>query len=410
MSFASAPNGARQRLSPPADSRDRVYRVSVEPPPKHRGCNPMSALVSIIIPTKDRYATLFPVVDALVKHIQGRDFEIVVQDNSQDPAPAVQFFSRFDLDRVVYRHSVSPLSIVGNTELAIKASSGEFVTFIGDDDLVSPYICEVVHMMREQNIECLTYPPAYYWWSSVTFVAETYFHRPRALWVPKANDCRLTHHEGRREVDYVLENGAVSYFNLPRFYHGIVRRAVLERIRSRTGVYVTGASPDMAFSLALGLSIDRYCHVNFPVSVFGASRGSGGGRTAERRHHGRLEDQPHLPRTTIESWDTKIPRVWSEHTIYPQTAIEVLAAFGIKRNLRYESLYASMLVNEPELAPFVYPLALSFCRQSVGNCVAVGRALARKLSGRLLRTLRARTRAMDSMVHLKSCAFRTTAQ
>jgi glycosyltransferase involved in cell wall biosynthesis len=355
----------------------------------------MSPLVSIIIPTKDRHATLLPVVAALLAQIVGKKYEIVVQDNSADNSAERMLSELPNARHVIYRHEPLPVSIVENTERAIRASRGTYLIFIGDDDLVSPYICEVADFMDSCGITCLTYPAAYYWWSSVNFVTPTPFHRAQALWLPKVRGLGLQKRIAKHVLDYTLANGAVSLFDLPRFYHGVVRRDVLDAIHARTGTYVAGASPDMAFSLALAMVVDEFWHVDFPVSVYGASRGSGGGRTAEKKHHGRIEEQRHLPLATIDGWDSRIPRVWSEQTIYSQTACEVLAAFGRPDTLRYEALYASMLVNERYLSSWFRPLMGRYCLEKPGNVFRLLRSVGRKVIGRTIRSIKARTGTMN---------------
>ena len=48
-------------------------------------------LLSIVIPTKNRYEYLFPVLDASIQYIAGSDYEIVVQYNTHDNSPAIEY-------------------------------------------------------------------------------------------------------------------------------------------------------------------------------------------------------------------------------------------------------------------------------------------------------------------------------
>ena len=45
-------------------------------------------LLSIVIPTKNRYETLIPTLDALLDNIVGSAYEIIVQDNIDNPTDA----------------------------------------------------------------------------------------------------------------------------------------------------------------------------------------------------------------------------------------------------------------------------------------------------------------------------------
>ncbi len=360
----------------------------------------VSPLLSIIVPTKDRYETLLPVLRAQLATLVDPRVEIVVQDNSSAPMAAELFAREVADSRVTYRHTAAPLSIVDNTVEAIEASHGEYLIFIGDDDFVSPYVMGFVDWMKRNDCEALSYSAARYWWPTVKFDRETVYHRPGAFWLAGAHDASARRMSARGELGRILDIGGVNYGELPRFYHGIVSRASLERIRARAGTYVPGASPDMAFSAALALVMDHYLYVEYPVSVFGASRNSGGGMTAAGRHYGRLEEQKHLPRETVENWDPLIPRVWSELTIYPQTLREVGRRFGEDLSVDYEAFYASALVMEPHIWEHVRPCLARRYRTLPWRLPRLGLQILKKVAGRLIRAARSAGRGgMDVQLH-----------
>jgi glycosyltransferase involved in cell wall biosynthesis len=295
------------------------------------------------------------------------------------------FASSLNDTRVKYFHRSEKMSIVENTIAAIENANGDYLCFIGDDDLVAPYVIEETIKLRDSGLDCLIHPPAYYWWSSVEFTTVDRYRHKSAFWLPKA--ATTEHLCASVELEHMLSNGAVSYYRLPRFYHGIVSRLALQAIYQRTGTFVPGSSPDMAFSVALALVTKRYLHSDRPVTVFGASRGSGGGLTAEGRHHGRIEDQAHLPKSIVERWDLRLPRYWSEYTIYPQTTQEVFQAFGCPSKLNFSALYASILINEPWLWSMTWPLAkrnFGFSPNYWGHFAAIA---AKRLAGKAYRGL-----------------------
>lgn len=353
-----------------------------------------SLLLSIIVPTKDRYDTLLPVVAALLKHIRSPDVEIVVQDNSADNSRALRSPELMGDPRVIYQHNPIPVSIVDNTIACLRASRGSYLTFIGDDDLVSPHIVDAVRQLQSTDFQCMVFTPARYWWSTVNFATPTRYHKAKAFWLPtkRSGPSRVLHTQV--ELDKFLASGTTQYLDLPRFYHGVIRRDALEAIEQSTGTLLPGSSPDMAYSIALSLVISRYVAVNYPLTVFGASRASGGGWTAANRHHGRIEDQTHLPAGIIDRWDQRIPQFWSEQTIYPQTAHEVLTCFGSTREIAYEALYASLLANERHLIKEFSPVILSFCRNYPTRIPRLLTLTVKKFAGRLYRYMRANSALM----------------
>jgi glycosyltransferase involved in cell wall biosynthesis len=348
---------------------------------------PSDILISVVIPTKDRYETLFPTVAAITAGIADTRLQVIVQDNTTDNARARSFFSELADPRVHYAHLPLDVSIVENTEAALDLATGSYITFIGDDDLVSPHILSIAEALADANIEAATYIPAYYWWTSVKFTHPSRFHQPGACWYPLKTSATVKMLDPEVELARVKRQGAVSLFNLPKLYHGIVHRDALTRLKAVTGRYVNGASPDMALAVGLSAVLKRHAHLEFPLTIYGASRNSGGGWTAESKHQGRIEEQKHLPRATVDGWNPKLPRIWSEHTIYPQTAVEVLRAMSLKDDLDYASFYASMAVNEPHLRAELMPLITEHLRDTPVDIARFVTFAALKIAGRGKRAL-----------------------
>lgn len=313
-------------------------------------------LLSIIIPTKNRYECLVPVVKTILKNVVSQNFELIIQDNSDDNKSVVDFFKLNNDNRLKYYYASESLSITGNTTNAIDNTIGKYITFIGDDDLVSPYISHIVELLDIKNIDCLIYNTGYYWWDSVKFANPTSFCNKNILWIPANISMDLIYLDPKTEMDKVLDNGGTHYGSLPRFYHGIVKKSVLEEIKTRTGTYLPGACPDMTFAASISQVIDSYCYINYPVSVFGASKNSGAGWGANKTHYGKIEEMTFLPSGIIDRWDPKLPKIWSGQTTNAQALYEVLKAFKVKKEINYTNFYGSMLANEPILKGYVLPL------------------------------------------------------
>ncbi|MFE3869293.1 glycosyltransferase family 2 protein [Flavobacterium sp. LS2P90] len=357
-------------------------------------------LLSIIIPTKNRYECLIPVVSALLKYIENDDVELIIQDNSDDNKEGLLFFEQLKDQRVKYFYHQESLSIQDNTIFAIDNAKGKYLIFIGDDDLVSPYIYDIVKFIDKKNIECLVFNAAYYWWNTVDFEKENYFHRKNALWLPINQSLEIVERYTHNELEIMLQSGAGIFSRLPKFYHGIVRRDVLEKIKERTGTYLPGSSPDIAFSTALSLVLDKYYFINFPLSVFGASRNSGGGMTARKQHYGKIEDQKFLPKNIVENWNPLIPRIWSEKTIYAQTVTEVLKVFKSNKDFNYINFYGTMLAYEPYLLKVLVPVVKSYCGLSFYDYFKVVSAFVKKKLGMWYRKLKFFSKTYDYEVLL----------
>jgi glycosyltransferase involved in cell wall biosynthesis len=352
-------------------------------------------LLSIIIPTKDRYECLIPVISALIKNIDNTDVEFIIQDNSNDNTVITNFLNSSDDDRVKYFYNTCKMSIVDNTICAIDNARGKYLIFIGDDDLVSPYIYKFVQYINQKEINCLVYNAAYYWWNSIQFKEENYFHRKEALWLPPKGTLFFEERDSSAELEIMLQSGSGIFQRLPKFYHGIVKRDVLDEIKFKAGSYLPGSSPDIAFSTALSLVLDKYYHVNFPLTVFGASKNSGGGWTASNKHYGKIEDQKHLPKNITENWNPLIPRIWSEKTIYAQTVTEVLKIFKSNKQFNYITFYGTMLAYEPYLVKFLIPAVRLYCGFNFIEYFKIGYVFVKKKLGIFYRKIKFFSKTYD---------------
>jgi len=303
-------------------------------------------LLSIIIPTKNRKRTLEPVVKSILDNING-DYEIVIQDNSDDGDYLDKSIA--SNSKVRYFHSSVSIPISDNTEKAIENSIGEYILFIGDDDFVNPNVMRFVSNMKKSGIKNLTYSAGYYWWDTVNFHKKDFYHDNKNLWVPKNISEVINIKNTKSEVNSFCLRGGVSIGGLPRVYHGITERKTLDIIKDKAGNLVVGSCPDISLALSLSMVIDEFHFVNYPLTVYGASSGSGGGMTASKKHFAKIEEMPWLRPEITDVWSKQIPRFWSERTIYPQTATEVFDRFNAKYEIDFSQMFAALLCYEPHL-------------------------------------------------------------
>lgn len=352
-----------------------------------------NVLLSIVIPTKDRYECLIPVVSSILKKIDSKKIQIVVQDNSTKQN--LRFVEIINDTRLVYNYFSQELSIQENTNKAIDQATGKYLIFIGDDDIVSSQILDIVKFIDLKNIDCLVYNPSYYWWDTVQFSSPNYYYRNNVLWIPKIDKLELIERNSEVELNNTLSSGASNFQNLPKFYHGIVSRIILEKIKSKTGAYLNGSSPDIAFSISIALVLDKYYYLNFPVSVFGASKNSGGGMTVRKKHYGKIEDQKFLPKNILEIWNKHIPYIWSERSIYAQTVLEILQIFNENRNFNYLAFYSTILTYEPYLYKYIFRSILGFCRLNVFKYLILFSYLIKKILGKIKRTIHFKNKRLN---------------
>lgn len=279
-----------------------------------------SKLLSIIIPTKDRY----PYLKILLRTLESfscDEMEVILQDNTSDNKEFVEYLGtlNYNLD-IRYFHTAEQIPISENSDRAVLNSSGKYLCFIGDDDGVMPSIIECVRWMDLENIDALKGAPVKYLWpdyicgkknftGSLTFKPFTY----SVDWVDAYKELSRRAHKGFQGIG-----------RMPSLYHGIVSRAKLDEVFARGGTYFPGPSPDMASAVSLSTLSLRYVIIDRSVVITGESRTVGGGSRTLKDRLSRLEDVPFLPPNTAAEWTSQIPKIWAGETIWAHSAIKAL--------------------------------------------------------------------------------------
>lgn len=306
----------------------------------------MNPLLSILIPTKDRYSTLIQVLKGLIKDFSYLDVEFIIQDNSVNNDEMLIFVSQLNCEKIKYFHIPSSISVTENCDHAVKNSQGKYLIMIGDDDYVLPTIIDAVNWMYVNEIECLNSNTATYFWPDLSFKYQTGVSNSATLLVSTQVEKKFKKVDAIQELQKVIKSGGTDFANLPRLYHGIVKRTILEKIYSQCQTFFPGPSPDMANSSALAIFTKNYAIYNFPFSISGKSTSSTSGMGVNHTHVGNLDDKPFLDKKLLMQWDKKIPYFWSGDTIYAQSLSHSLRVCNFKATINYTRLYAHLLVFE----------------------------------------------------------------
>lgn len=281
-------------------------------------------LLTVVIPTHNRFQYVTAAIQSILNN-PSLDIELVVNDTSSSPDLEQWVASHVQDPRFRYRHSETPLSMTENYNAALELATGEYVCVIGDDDSVNPEILDAVRWAKTEGIDALTpLISASYGWPD--FVSRFYgkAHAGKLYIHPFSGKARYPDVE--EEMARCVSNAGQGTFNLPKVYHGIVRRSCLEEVRRRTGAFFKSISPDVYGALTVSNFIKKYCLLDYPLVLPGSSGGSNAGRSAMGRHKGSLRDDPHIKPFKDLVWPGVVPEFFSVQTVWGVAAVEALQA------------------------------------------------------------------------------------
>mgnify|MGYP003300609216 CR=1 FL=1 len=292
-------------------------------------------LLSIVVPTKNRYVYLYNLID-LIASFKSDDIEMVVQDNSDDNS---EFLNRINLKEypfISYFYESKTLSQAGNSDYAVRNSRGEYICFIGDDDGVTKDILACCKWMKKNGVECALPERIVYYWPDA--YSGSVGNLKTEVFTGKVSE------QSTQDVLIeVLNRGCIDRGNLPLLYHGIVKKEILDIIWNKCGTYFPGASPDIANGVSLCMIIDKFLKISAPLVISGISKCAAGGINS-LKHHAEtdLSKVSQLPSNISEIWCERIPRIWTNPTIWCESVVEALNAWDRKdliERLDFEKLY-----------------------------------------------------------------------
>lgn len=306
----------------------------------------MTKLLSIVIPTKNRYKYLKGSLEVLTK-LDPFYVEVLVQDNTQDNSEIIEFLKDKKFSNIVYFHKKQAISITENSDQAIKNSTGKYVCFIGDDDAVCDNIIEVVKYLDKNDIEACSSPPVKYNWPDVVYVKE----KSPDLMIYTRQDGKITEIDSLKELDIILRTSIFNITRLPKVYQGIVSRKVLDNVYMKTNSYSPGASPDIANAGALCIIVKKQIHIDMHIIISGQSYSSAAGMSARGKHVNELKNVPWISQKVLDEWNSKIPFIWTGDTIWMESLLKALDAMGAKEqynSFNIAAFYANFILHNPQ--------------------------------------------------------------
>lgn len=321
-------------------------------------------ILSLIIPTHERFRYAEGTVEAILA--MGDDIEVIVSDTSaNDPWGTISH------QRLKVVRPTPGISVVDNFNIALSHATGDYVCFIGDDDLVAPEIADIARHAGQLKIEAVrfTFPIVFYW--------QDYLHRshPEAysgtVWVSRYSAAVRTvdAHAALREAAAKLGHGV---FDMPRAYCGLVARPLIERILAQHGALFGGVSPDIYSAALIATHSHKTIDIDFPAVILGASGASTAGQSAAGRHVGGLRDNAHIRPFRDLVWHPFVPEFYSVPTVWGYSLVRALEQITLTPPVEphWGRLYAQCLLYHRSYWRFTLRAMRNFARDKSALALA----------------------------------------
>lgn len=342
-------------------------------------------LLSVVVPTKDRYKYLKRLIK-LIQSYNSDEWEIVVQDNTDDNSEILEFLKELNYPGCKYFHEKGQLPMTTNADKAILHSEGEYVCFLGDDDGVCPNAIEYCRLMKEKGYEALRSNLAEYYWPDAL---SNFDGAQGKLIKPKVSGTHTILKTEDVLMD-VVKRGFVDRGNLPSVYHGIVSRKALDRVYEKCKTYFPGQSPDISSGIAMTLVMDQFLMVDDIVTITGVSAFHGGKTVGMKKRYPEIKDMVWFRPNAETIWDKRLPKIAVGSIIWAESSIETLHNMGredVIYKIDFETIYKHFVVYYFPIRKLAYKLTNQYCKLSVyANVffiVRVIRAILRRMKAQI---------------------------
>jgi len=321
-------------------------------------------LLSILIATKNRVPYCINTIETILK-FKNTNFELIIQDNTDTFELKDYIKSKIKDDRLIYNYTPPPFSSIDNFNTAIGLSNGKYVCLIGDDDGISSTIFAVVEWAQKSRVDSVCpkvfsdfYWPNAFYQGSKGYVTIPYFSSS----VSKVNP--------KERIQDLLEDGIVDYmkFNLPKLYHGLIKKSCLDEIKNKNGYYLGGLSPDIYSSITLSYFVKNHIVLDFPITIAGACKSSTTVAGLNGGHSGILSEAPHFRDRESYKWDSRIPKYYSVQTIWAESAFRAIIDLNLPVNLAKFNL-AKLVAKSLTSTPYHLKLFLNETNKALNNNV-----------------------------------------
>jgi hypothetical protein len=256
--------------------------------------------LSVVLPTLNRPDTLRHALATMTGQVGASDCEFIIQNNGGNGEIAAMVDALGD-PRFKHFATDSVITMTENWEAALGHATGEYVTFIGDDDGLMPDGCAVAtRILESRTIDLLS-------WRSFTYYWPGYYHPAFRNLLDAEIDFSASAERLASRSELALVYGFQAHYSrLPMIYNSFVRRSVIERMRAICGRYFIGYSPDVTSGIANAALTHSFVRLSRPIAMAGLSAHSTGhttffeetdglGSARGRRDFGTIEGDPQLP-------------------------------------------------------------------------------------------------------------------
>lgn len=227
---------------------------------------PNQPKLTICVPSRNRQKYFQKTIEGMVRDPHP-DLQFVFTDNSDDPSVMNTYMERYrDDPRIIYLPTTERiLPMLQNWERTIHYATGEWVTFIGDDDHCETSVLQLVDKIQRciPDVEAVS-------WQCLTYTWPIEGEPAGAVIVPLGMGLYQPTRQQLEERMFGWQMSTIVPTSGFSIYHSAVRRSLLDRISERSGGHFF-EHPVVDYDMAMKVisNGNRFIYCERPFSVMG---------------------------------------------------------------------------------------------------------------------------------------------
>lgn len=278
---------------------------------------------SIIIPTRNRVDTLKYSIKSILNQ-EFEDYEIIICNNNSidDTEEIVKNFAN---EKIIYMKSDIDLSMTDNFELAYSKATGQYVTYIADNDgFIDGSLSFLYKLLKLNNYpNIIRWEKNHYIWPCFDSINKNTLRI-------KLNK-RIQIYHSKDIVKEIIEKKR-DYTSLPMIYTSFIKKDLIDSFRSKTGKLFHSVSPDLSTGFSFTMVERNYLSLSYGITCLGNSSKSNGHNCLRKKDNDISKDFRNLMNTSKIKFHPNIPLVKSF------TAAVIEAYVTIKEVLDFKSI------------------------------------------------------------------------
>ena len=290
---------------------------------------------SIVIPTRNRADTLKYTIKTILNQ-DFQDYEIIIcNNNSVDDTEEI--VKKFSDKRIKYLKSNIDLSMSDNWELAYSKVTGQYVTYLADNDgFINGSLSFMYKLLSLNNYpNIIRWEKNLYNWPCMDSVNKN------TLYINLEKKFEI--YDSNTIINEIIQ-GKRKFQDLPMIYNSFIKNNLINQFKLKTHRLFHSVSPDISTGFSFSMLEKNYLSLSYGITCGANSAKSNGYNCMRNKDNNIPKDFKNLMNTSKINFHSNIPFVKSTIAAIVESFLKVKEALKYNKiDLDFKNIYLKII-------------------------------------------------------------------